>query len=285
MKKDLTPEQLRLFRQGDERLFDAITREAIADINKVQQDFIARVNARLRRVKVTDSDRANTAEQMRLIRDVRRFLDQAIGVRGDRLPKALQDYRRLAKRAEKRALLYFKQFGDTTTLGLTSKRTLEILFTEQAEGLLSAYDERLRRPLIRQIRAETLGLGNREAFIESVTEAGASLSTAQLEIAVADGFRQVHRTTNKLAADDNGLLEVAVWRGPRDKKTSDQCNRIFDESPYAPGQGVWLKAEVNAGMVAGLPDDPAIGGGHINCRHHFTYVDKDFAEQHLGAKF
>lgn len=284
MKKDLTPAQLKLFREGDERLFDAITREAVKDIERVVNRFYRKINARLGQLRVTDSDRANTAEKLRLIRDIRVALESALGPNRNEVPEVVREYIRLAKRAEKRALLYFEKFGTTATLGRTSQKTIEILLTEQTDGLLRLFDERLRRPIIRQIRAETLGLGNRETFVESVSEAGSSLSTAQIEVAVADGFRQVHRITNKLAADDNELLAVAVWRGPRDKKTSDQCRRLFDEAPYG-APGVWLKSDVNAGMVTGLAGDPAIEGGHPNCRHHFNYVDRKYAEKYLGAKF
>lgn len=284
MKKDLTPAQLKLFREGDERLFDAITREAIKDIERVANRFYRKLNDRLKQLRVTDSDRANTAEQLRLIRDIRIAFESSLGPNRNEVPEVVREYIRLAKRAERRALLYFERFGNTATLGRTSKRTLEILLTEQSDGLLRLFDERLRRPVIRQIRAETLGLGNRQAFIESVSAAGSSLSTAQIEIAVADGFRQVHRITNKLAADDNELLAVAVWRGPQDKKTSDQCRRLFDAMPYG-APGVWLKSDINADMVPGLTGDPAIEGGHPNCRHHFNYVDRKYAEKYLGAKF
>lgn len=284
MKKDLTPKQLRLFKDGDERLLASITAEAIEDIEKLHEDFIARVNARLRKLKVSESQIANDAEKMRLIRDVRTLFDQALGKRNNGTYSALQAYQRLAKRAERRALKYFERFSEPVTFGATSRETLHILLTEQSEGLLDIYDARLRRPLIQTIRAETFGLSTRDAFVNAVAEAGIELTTAQISNAVDDGFRQVHRTANKLAANDNDLLEVAVWRGPQDRKTSPQCRAMWDEAPYG-AKGVWLKADLAAGPVAGLTGDVEIEGGHPGCRHNINYVDRAYAEEYLGATF
>ena len=286
MKKDLTPKQLKLFRDADERLFSKLSNEAISDVRKLHDSFIARLNRRLKRIKVPASQIAADAEKARLIRDIRSMFNETLGRNEDGF-KEFASYRRLANRAERRALKYFDTFGEPVTFGRNSQTTLRLLLAEQEQGMFDLYDARLRKPLIRAVRQEAFGFGTSEAlraFTDSVREAGLDLSTAQIERAVDDGFRQVHRTANKLAANENDLLDVAVWEGPQDSKTSDQCNAMFDEAPYGV-PGVWLKDDLAPGMVPGLAGDPEIEGGHPGCRHNFNYVDRDFAEEYLGAEF
>lgn len=283
MPEEFTPEALRKWRLENERILTKMSLSASADIRAVYNNFLARLDRRLRQISVSDDQLQMDAEKFKLIKDIGKLLDSALGKRGDGF-KVVEEFRVLQKEAERRALAYFRKFGHPVTYSQTSRQVLNILFTEQQAGLLALYDERIRRPVIRAVRAQTLGVGTSEAFANAVTAAAGELSVAQIERAVEDGIRQVNRAASYTAARDNEQLDVAIWEGPEDGKTSEQCENMFADAPYG-APGVWLVSDLSADMVPGLMGNPQFEGGHPGCRHWFTYVDRQYAEEYEGAVF
>lgn len=104
------------------------------------------------------------------------------------------------------------------------------------------------------------------------------LSLAQAEVMVNDAFASFQRAVlvETAAAVD---LEIFVYIGPDDDITSDQCVEMLHVDKHG-AEGMLYKEEITPDLHPNLAKygrNPLIGGGHPNCRHHWSPVTVDYA--------
>lgn len=173
------------------------------------------------------------------------------------------------------ALEYFKVYGLKPSLAGVSVEDLQV-YAKFAE---SEFAQRINQDLVAPIRSALLqsNLGNvtRESVVQTVLAYSNISNTYRAEVLVDDAFAQYQRAVIVQKAD-NLEMEIYVYLGPSDAKTSDQCEAMLNVNKHGV-PGMLYRDEITADLHDDLTRDPLVGGGHPNCRHQWSPVTEDYA--------
>lgn len=241
------------------------------NIEKLFADYFARVKAMVgdpRELKAGDA--ANAASTVKMMTQLESLLIEA-GFE-DVIEKYVDEFPTLTKAA----LQYYTAFGAIPSLAGVSTETLDayIRFTEGK--LRDIVTERALDPVRTALLRVNFAGAPREAVYQEVALLEETLSLRQVEVMVDEAFSSFQRAVLVETAD---ALEVEIYQyiGPDDEITSEQCEEMLHVD-YHGVEGMLYKDEITVDLHEKLTRDPLTGGGHPNCRHHWSPVTADYAE-------
>lgn len=180
----------------------------------------------------------------------------------------------------KGALDYFKQFNAASMAGI-DRQMLGTLIKYTEITLRTELDRKFVAPVQQAIMEAALGRASIADAVASITNTASSITTGQLEAYASNAYDVYLRTVTNEKAEALGM-DVYIYVGPDDARTSEQCKEILDGGEHGV-PGLYLRDEINDGMADGLDGDPFTNGGHFNCRHRFAPTTRARAIEQYGA--
>lgn len=191
------------------------------------------------------------------------------------------------------ALEYFEPLGFRATLTGVDRTTINAFRQLANNELTLIARQQLVTPVQRTLLATHLGSLDREVVIDELISS--QLGTAEYQIRnFVDWSHEGYQRQITVAKAEELSLEWYIWRGPRDRITSHQCEAIFEKAPHGV-PGVFHKDEINVASFTrfgisqrnGKPlrYEPLIWGGHPQCRHKFFPLPLEVIKERYGNRF
>ena len=256
---------------GLNKATSAATARVEKNIAKLYADYFARVKA------LVNSPRELKAGQKSDLGSTLKAMDQLTTILEESgFEDVIQKYIGELEGLTQSAIAYYDVFGLEKVPAGVSRETLKayIRFTEKE--LRDFVPRKLVAPLQSALLQVNFGNVERSEIYNVVQNLEDSLTTSQAVTLVNDTFASYQRAV--IVETGNALdLEIYVYLGPEDEKTSDQCETMLNVD-YHGVPGMLYKDEITVDLDENLTRNPLIGGGHTNCRHHWSPITADYAE-------
>lgn len=256
---------------GLNKATSAATARVEKNIAKLYADYFARVKA------LVNSPRELKAGQKSDLVSTLKAMDQLTTILEESgFEDVIQKYIGELEGLTQSAIAYYDVFGLEKVPAGVSRETLKayIRFTEKE--LRDFVPRKLVAPLQSALLQVNFGNVERSEIYNVVQNLEDSLTTSQAVTLVNDTFASYQRAV--IVETGNALdLEIYVYLGPEDEKTSDQCETMLNVD-YHGVPGMLYKDEITVDLDENLTRNPLIGGGHPNCRHHWSPITADYAE-------
>lgn len=241
------------------------------NIEQVFDNYTTRFRLLLSSQKeMTKSERFELAVAMKMASDLERIMAES--GRDDLVADYVENFQALTKNA----LNYFGDIGEDPGMGGIDRQALESLIRFNEQTLLSTIDRRMIEPLREGIFQNVFGAMSREQVVVNLSAKVDYLTHGQLTTLVNDSIAQYSRTVTVEKGEDLGL-ELFIYQGPTDSKTSPQCTFLLEYDKHGV-PGLFYKDEISADLHEDLVGNPLINGGHPNCRHEFLPITLSFAK-------
>lgn len=204
----------------------------------------------------------------------------------------VSDYVRNFAIVEKQAAEYFREFNLPATFSDISIRDLDVLLNNYETQLREFVDERLVRPLRNgilqtnlaarspeQVRAQVDALIDRHNI---TTQSGRRFTDSQIETMIDDSYARYDSQVRAVKAEALGF-EIYQYFGPMDPNTRPACRRMLTINRHGV-PGMLYRDEITTDLHPDLRFDPLVARGGFNCRHDWTPVSREYAEQQ-GFRF
>lgn len=244
-------------------------------VDKLFRDYFARVKAEVARPRKLKTGEAATGEStVRMMGQLDAILVDA-GFE-DLLQKHVAQFDEL----QAAALEYYTAFGvkNPSLAGIDSKALDAYIRFSEGE-LRKIVTTKAIGAVSQALLSVNFAGADRDAVYEQVAQVEEGLSTFQVDVMVNDAFASYQRAVLVESADSVNL-EIFVYIGPDDEITSEQCEHMLHVSDHGV-DGMLYKDEITPDLhpkLAKYGRNPLIGGGHPNCRHHWSPVTADYAE-------
>lgn len=256
---------------GLNKATSAATARVEKNIAKLYADYFARVKA------LVNSPRELKAGQKSDLGSTLKAMDQLTTILEESgFEDVIQKYIGELEGLTQSAIAYYDVFGLEKVPAGVSRETLKayIRFTEKE--LRDFVPRKLVAPLQSALLQVNFGNVERSEIYNVAQNLEDSLTTSQAVTLVNDTFASYQRAV--IVETGNALdLEIYVYLGPEDEKTSDQCETMLNVD-YHGVPGMLYKDEITVDLDENLTRNPLIGGGHPNCRHHWSPITADYAE-------
>ena len=282
MLKQLTREELERAQRRADSKADEAAAETVSALRKFLTNYVRNFKAVLLDTSLKESDLIDLAEQEQIVRTAKELLTES------GYNEVVQEFEKSLATVGKEAIEYFRvYFDETATYGGISKRLIDKMAELQIQELGFQVNNKLVRPLETQIRNSTLTLKSRKEAVEDIANAienggilrrdGQQFTNYNVETLVAESNRRFMQFVRNEVSEDLGL-EVYVYSGPLDSRTSDQCRFLLGGSRHG-APGFWYKDEITTALHPELKANPLVARGHFNCRHEWLPVDEAGAKR------
>lgn len=180
----------------------------------------------------------------------------------------------------KATLKYFKQFNQANMAGI-DRQMLGTLITFTERTLRQEIERKYLAPVQQAVMEAALGRAGFDDAISSVLGRADSITYQNVENYAANSYLVFQRTVTAEKAEALGM-DVYLYLGPDDDRTSEQCQEILSGGEHGV-PNLYLRDEISADMADGLTGDPFTNGGHFNCRHRFLPTTRERAREQYGA--
>lgn len=180
----------------------------------------------------------------------------------------------------KATLKYFKQFNQANMAGI-DRQMLGTLITFTERTLRQEIERKYLAPVQQAVMEAALGRAGFDDAISSVLGRADSITYQNVENYAANSYLVFQRTVTAEKAEALGM-DVYLYLGPDDARTSEQCQEILSGGEHGV-PNLYLRDEISADMADGLTGDPFTNGGHFNCRHRFGPTTRERAREQYGA--
>lgn len=261
---------------GRDRAHTAARDRFNRNLSKLYRDYVLRLKDFIAHPdRFSESERMDMAAAQRVVEQLTPMLvdaglEDTISVYLDQFPPLTRE-----------ALKYFRKYGDVANLAGVDRGALEGFISYGENTLRQQIERRFVAPVQDAIFQAAFGRADFAATVDHISSLAADMPRHQLETMVSDSYQQYLRTVTTEKAESLEM-DVYVYVGPLDGKTSEQCEALLTGNDYGV-PGLYLREDINASMVEGLTGDPLIAGGHPNCRHEFVPLTREEARRR-GAK-
>lgn len=244
-------------------------------VKKLFADYFARVKADISNPrKLKAGEAASGASTIRMMSQLEDILIEA------GFEELLQTHFDQFALLQEAALNYYSAFGvlDPNLVGV-DKATLRAYVRFTNDELRRIVSAKAIDTVSQALLSVNFAGADRDAVYEQVAQIEEGLSTFQVEVMVNDAFASFQRAVLVESADSVGL-EIFVYIGPDDEITSEQCEHMLHIDEHGV-EGMLYRDEITPELhekLAKYGRNPLIGGGHPNCRHHWSPVTADYAE-------